>query len=108
MAVTLDAAALAAAVGRAADDPTVARMRPVVVDAVEGYASAAPEATANEAAIRTLGYMLTANASAAEFQIGALRIKPVEVGNVLRRSGAAALLAPWRQRRALRSEAATS
>ncbi len=107
--MTLDAAALAAAIHREATDATVVRLRPAVVAAVEAYAASAPEVVQNEAAIRLMGYWVTAPAGVyGALQIASLRMAPAEVGNMLRLSGAGALLSPHRKRRALRSKAATS
>ena len=73
-----------------ADSTTAARLRPVVVAAVLKHAPEAPEAIRDEAGIRLAGYLLDAPPAAAGDGHA----------NGLRNSGAEALLAPWRIRRA--------
>ena len=73
-----------------ADTATAARLRLVVVAAVLKYAPEAPEAIRDEAGTRLAGYLLDAPPAA-----------PGDgYANALRNSGAEALLAPWRIRRA--------
>ena len=55
MGVTLDAAALATAIGT--DTLTATRLLPVVTEACNEYAGLAPDPTANEAAIRMAGWL---------------------------------------------------
>lgn len=97
MAVTLDRAALAVALGagvRASDDtvtlpPSVAevldRLLIVATSAVEGYAPDAPDEVQNEGAIRLAGFLY--DSDTAQFRF---------VPRALHNSGAAALLAPYR------------
>ncbi len=111
MAITLTDAALAAALST--DAPTAARLLPVATALVDRHAPGAPEAIANEAAIRTAGWLfgsppaLTAHRSI-EAGGDAVKIEPRNpAASALRASGAAALLSPWRIRRAVRSEVAS-
>lgn len=105
MAVTLDVAGLAAALGKAADDPAVVRLHPVGVLLVDAYADGAPEAIANEALIRCVSYQIASPGATG----GVRRLRAGDIdhhfqtqGSALRLSGAMALLAPYRKRRAIR------
>ena len=100
MAVTLDVPALAAAAQLDGDRAT--GLLPVATALVERYAPDAPEAVANEAAIRVAGWLgHTAAGSIAKVDTGP-RSTEYAVGQkgALRHSGAMSLLAPWKVRRA--------
>lgn len=102
MAVALKAPDLAAAIN--ASETDAARVLAVASALVERYAPAAPSHVQDEAVIRVSGYLL-------QIQPGAPR--QVSAGSVqtsiwiptgsspLRSSGATAILAPWKRRRAL-------
>ena len=109
MAVTSTAADLRLALGLADDaagNVTATRLLAVASALVTRYAPDAPDAIANEGAIRTAGYL---SADSPELRtlrkltVGdGLDIEPRAVGSALRLSGAAALLSSWRVRRAVR------
>ena len=78
---------------------------------IEAYAPGAPDAVKSEALCRAAGYLRTSDGSAAVFQqiqITGSSGTAVDLkfrsacGSALRCSGAAALLSPWRVRRAVR------
>ena len=102
-AVALAAAtdALAAALGEN-DEATVRRLGSTAAALVERYAPAAPQSIRNEATIRCSGW-LGAQPSAAirDEKVGELAISynPASM-SALRHSGAAAILSPWKIRRA--------
>ena len=105
MAVTIDAAALAAATGLAETDPggTVAgRLLAVATQVVEDYAPAAPEALQNEAVIRFAGYLAQSDfGGIPEETIGPKTVKyTMNHAPAFRNCGAAALLTRYRVRRA--------
>lgn len=79
------------------------RLHAVALAAVEGYAPGAADAVKSEALIRTAAY-LHADGPAAKvlrrMQTADLTIEPRAPGSPLRLSGAAALLSPYRVRRA--------
>ena len=87
---------------------TANRLHAVALDSVNRYAPGAPDTIKTEAIIRTAGY-LHADAPGARvmrrLQVGDnVTIEPRAPGSALRLSGAAALLSPWRVRRAARAE----
>ena len=100
MAVTLTATDLAVAL--AVNQVLADRLHPVAVALVERYASDAPEAVANEAAVRTAGWL-------AESPHGPIRSETTgdvrtsfdgaRASSALRHSGAMGLLSPWKVRR---------
>lgn len=102
MAVTLDAAGLAAAAGIDSDAAT--RLLPVASERVTRYAPEAPEATANEAVIRFAAYLAGAtpnpNASGS-VSVGDLTVSGTSHSHAaaFRLCGAESLLSPWRVRR---------
>lgn len=103
MSVTLDAAGLADAASIDSDAAT--RLLPVVTARVERYASGAPDALHDEAAIRFAAYLAgaTPNPNAAgNVGIGSLSITNTSHSHAaaFRLCGAAGLLSPWRVRRA--------
>ena len=67
---------------------------------VERYAPAAPEAVANEAALRVIGYLFDRSAGLVERSSDGLTVAsaPGQI-SALRHSGAMALLSPWKVRR---------
>lgn len=108
--MTLDAAALARELdlpngtGTTPLDPAAMRLLAVASPLVTGYAPGAPDAISNEAVIRTAGYL---DADSPELRtLRSLKVsndvtlEPRATGSALRLSGAAALLAPYRTRRA--------
>ena len=99
MAVTLDAAELAAALG--VESAIATRLLPVASALVEKYAPAAPEAIQNEATIRTSGWLSEQPAAAVRSErIGDIQTdySPSHL-SALRHSGAMALLTGWKVRR---------
>ena len=105
MAVTIDAAVLAAATGLAETDPggpVAARVLAVATQVVEDYAPDAPEALQNEAVIRFAGYLSQSDfGGIPEETIGPLSVKyTVNHAAAFRNCGAAALLTRYRVRRA--------
>lgn len=95
MAVTITAAQLAAAIradaGNSAILAEVTRLLPVATAIVERYAPGAPEAVQNEAVVRLSGYSFDAPFNPA--------VGRTVTTNALQASGAAALLAQWRDHR---------
>ena len=101
MGVTLDAAALATAIG--ADSLTATRLLPVVTEACNEYAGLAPDPTANEAAIRMAGWLLSHPSDGlVGNKVGDIeaRFTGSAALSPLRFSGAMALLSPYKERRA--------
>ena len=100
MAVTLDAATLAAAGGF--DQATADRLLPVVTALVTRYAPDAPDVIANEAAIRAGGWLHEQpKAGIRSDAAGPFTVNyAAGLAGAMRNSGAAAMLAPWRVRRA--------
>ena len=97
MAVTVDAAALAAATGLPA--ATAERLLPVVTEMIERYAPDAPETVQNEAAIRVSGWLADSPASGLyEAEVGGrgFRLARPTLTGALRSSGAMALLRPYK------------
>lgn len=115
MAVTITAGTLRERLGI---DDTLAgleesmRLREIVTALVNRYADA-PEAIANEAAIRTAAYLRASKPQGLalrKLDLGeaGVTIEVRSAGSALRLSGAAALLSPWRVRRAMAAVEATS
>ena len=100
MAVTLTAAQLAEAVGL--DSATAARLLAVASALVTRFAPDAPDAIANEGAIRTAGWLAEQPAAAirAETEADISTSYAPSMQSALRHSGAMALLSPWKIRRA--------
>ena len=99
MAVTLNPADLEAAIG--ADRDGCRRVLPVVVALVDDYAPEAPEAVANEAAIRAAGWLCERPSGGVLSEKGAeVETRYSGTMGALRASGAMALLSPWKVRRA--------
>lgn len=94
MAVSLTAAELAAAVS-GLSDADAARLLPVVSALIDREAPDAPAAVANEAAIRSVGWLRQSGVTLG--QLDQLRGHGV---SAVRASGARALLAPWVRRSA--------
>ena len=84
------------------------RLHAVALAAVDAYAPAAADALKSEAIIRTAGYLHADDPAARtqrRLEVGdAVRIEPRAPGSALRLSGAAAVLAPFRVRRAIGAE----
>lgn len=100
MSVTLDAAGLAEAAK--IDSAAATRLLGVVTARVERYASDAPDAIHDEAAIRYAAYLSHIPAPTIESKVGEVGVsRPANSeAAAFRLSGAAALLSPWRVRRA--------
>ena len=100
MAVTITAAQLAEAVG--VDSTTATRLLAVATELVTRYAPDPPDSVANEAAIRTAGWLAEMPRAAITSESeGDIRTSyaPTML-SALRHSGAMALLSPWKIRRA--------
>ena len=100
MAVTITAAQLAEAVG--VDSTTAARLLAVAAALVGRYAPDAPYAVANEAVIRTVGWLAEQPSAAIRSETeGDIRTSYAPMmQSALRHSGSMALLSPWKMRRA--------
>ena len=100
MAVNLTAAELAEAVG--VDSVTATRLLAVATALVNRYAADAPDAIANEAAIRAAGWLAEQPAAAITGETeGDIRTSySPSMLSALRHSGAMGLLSPWKIRRA--------
>ena len=87
---------------------TANRLHAVALAAVETYAPGAVDALKSEAIIRTAAYLHADDPAARtmrRLEVGAeVRIEPRAPGSALRLSGAAAMLAAYRVRRAARVE----
>ena len=100
MAVTITAAEFAEAIGT--DTATATRLLAVATELVTRYAPDAPDAIANEGAIRAAGWLAEQPAAAISGETeGDIRTSyaPTML-SALRHSGAMALLSPWKIRRA--------
>ena len=99
MAVTLSAAELTEAVG--VDSTTATRLLAVATELVTRYAPDAPDAVANEAVIRTAGWLAEMPSAAITSESeGDIRTSYAPtMQSALRHSGAMALLSPWKVRR---------
>ena len=102
MAVTLTLEHVRDAVETDLPDTALLRVLAVAKAQVERCASAAPEDVQNEAAIRTIGYLVDQPAAAKHSErVGEFSQDfAASMVNALYYSGAAALLAPWREHRA--------
>ena len=101
MAVTIDAAGLAEAIG--VDLATAVRLLAVATALVNRYASAAPDAISNEATIRCTTGWLAEQPSAAirsETEGDVSTSYAPSMQSALRHSGAMSLLSTWKVRRA--------
>ena len=99
MAVTITATQLQAAIGSDAD--TATRLLAVCTELVDNYAAFAPELVANEAVIRTAGWLVEQPPGVMSQSVGdGLSIDYRGGTSPLRNSGAMALLSPWKKRRA--------
>ena len=101
MAVSMTVTELASATG--ADTATATRLLPVVTEAVQEYAEAAPINISNEAAIRMAGWLFSHPSDGLNTNtIGDLtaRFSGGSMLSPLRFSGAMALLSPYKERRA--------
>ena len=100
MAVTITQVAMAEALG--VDAPLAGRLLAVAAALVDRFGPAAPEAIANEAAIRVAGWLAESPSSGVRRESIAdisTTFSPAATG-ALRHSGAMALLSPWKVRRA--------
>ena len=103
MAVTIGVVELAGAIECEPGHQENLRLHAAAVAIVDRYAAGAPEAISNEAAIRVAGYLRGDDPGVRALRsvkVGELEIEPRAVGSALRLSGAMALLAPYRARRA--------
>ena len=100
MAVTITAAQLAEAVG--VDSTTATRLLAVATELVNRFAPDAPDAVANEAVIRTAGWLAEQPSAAitSETEADISTSYAPSMQSALRHSGAIALLSPWKIRRA--------
>ena len=112
MAVTLTAADLRTHLGLkddAAGNATASRLFNVARALVERYAPACPDDVHTEALLRTAGFILADDPALRVLRSvkvpDALEVEPRAPGSAVRLSGAAALMSPWRERRAVRAEA---
>ena len=87
---------------------TAVRLHAVALAAVNGYAPAVEDPLKSEAILRTAAYLHADDPAARtqrRLEVGdAVRLEPRAPGSALRLSGAAALLSPYRVRRAARVE----
>ena len=99
MAVTTTAAQLAEAVG--VDSTTATRLLAVATELVNRFAPDAPDAIANEGAIRTTGWLAEQPSAAITSETeGDIRTSYApSMQSALRHSGAMSLLSPWKNRR---------
>ena len=99
MAVTITAAQLAEAVG--VDSTTATRLLAVAAALVNRFAPDAPDAIANEGAIRTTGWLAEQPSAAITSETeGDIRTSYApSMQSALRHSGAMSLLSPWKNRR---------
>ena len=83
-------------------DLELKRMGPAVAATVERYASQAPQATRDEAVVRGIAWLRDTRGAARMSGAGSINFQPAPTSSAawFRNSGAAALLAPWRRRRA--------
>ena len=100
MAVTLTAAELAEAIGT--DSTTATRLLAVATELVNRYAPDAPGPMANEAVIRSAGWLAEQPAASIRSEtVGEITTTYAPtLTSALRYSGAMALLSPWKVRRA--------
>ena len=111
MAITITAAQLAAQIGLETSDPRATQLLAVVSALVSRYAPDAPEDVLNEAIIRAAGWLQDSRHSSVVSELnfgGALDMRfRSPAASCVRASGAAALLSPWRVRRATPAVEAT-
>ena len=83
-------------------DTELKRFGPAVAATVERYASAAPQAVRDEAVIRATAWLRDTRGAARVSGVANITFQPAPTSSAawFRNSGAAALLAPWRRRRA--------
>ena len=99
MAVTITAQQLATAIG--SDGPTGARLLEVCTELVNNFAAGAPDSVANEAVIRTGGWLKEQPPGIMSIDVGGGGEVVYRGGmSPLRGSGAMSLLSPWKKRRA--------
>ncbi len=102
MAVTIDADALAEAIGGENSPTVVARVLETATTIVEDYAPHAPDAIHNEASVRFAGYLYGSDFGGIRDEtIGPVTVTyPLNHAAMFRNSGAAALLTRYKRRRA--------
>ena len=87
---------------------TATRLLNVCKGFVERYAPDAPDDVHNEALLPTAAYLHPGDPSLRVLRsvkvLDALEVEPRAPGSAVRLSGAAALMSPWRVRRAVRAE----
>ena len=92
-----------------AGNATASRLFNVAKGLVERYAPACPDDVHNEALLRTAAYLHADDPALRVLRSvkvpDALEVEPRAPGSAVRLSGAAALMSPWRVRRAVRAEA---
>ena len=92
-----------------AGNATASRLFNVAKGLVARYAPACPDDVHNEALLRVAGYLHADDAAFKTLRSvkvpDALEVEPRAPGSAVRLSGAAALMSPWRERRAVRAEA---
>ena len=98
MAITLTAAQLAEAIG--SDTETATRLLSVCTELVNNFALGAPEAVANEAVIRSAGWLKEQPPGIMSVDVEGNEVVYRGGMNPLRGSGAMSLLSPWKKRRA--------
>ena len=85
------------------DFKRVGRLHSIAKAAVDGYAPAASDDLKTESIIRVAAYMAHDDATIrplSKVDVDGIVVQPAAPGSALRRSGAMALLAPYRVRRA--------
>ena len=98
MAVTLTAAQLAEAIG--SDTETATRLLSVCTELVNNFAAGAPDTVANEAVIRTAGWLNEQPPGVMSQSVDGYELSYRGGMSPLRGSGAMSLLSPWKKRRA--------
>ena len=98
MAITLTAAQLAEAIG--SDTETATRLLSVCTELVNNFAAGAPDTVANEAVIRTAGWLNEQPPGVHSMDVEGNEVVYRGGMNPLRGSGAMSLLSPWKKRRA--------
>ena len=97
MAVTITAETLQDSIGSTAAEAE--RLLEVCTELVNAFAPLAPDPVANEAAIRTAGWLLERPPAVRREKTGDLETDYQGGTSPLRASGAMALLSPWKVRR---------
>ena len=98
MAVTLTVAQLTESIG--SDTETATRLLSVCTELVNNFAAGAPDSVANEAVIRTAGWLKEQPPGVMSMDVQGSEIIFRGGMSPLRGSGAMSLLSPWKKRRA--------